>query len=146
MHHDIHKNAIRYFIACLSPFPVFAQDATQTSLVVEPSVARTIEGLPNGPKAVNPIRKVDYQEAMMPHATTSSITTRYEYVSKNLLNLNSLQRTKQGIIQSQTISLCGLIDIVGASSSLLNFDAPAPRGGSKPLNSFSRKISDALAG
>ena len=102
----------------------FAQEDTEP-LTVEPAVSKVVEGLA-GTTASRPLRQAAYQTDLAPSGATTSASTTYESIAKNVWGVTTVQRIKTGWIQTRTVSLCGLIDLVGASTSVMQFENSIP--------------------
>lgn len=105
--------------------PCFAEDEDSQSLTVEPTVSKAIEGLVSV-TASRPLRQVEYQSALAPSGVTTDASATYEFISKNVWGVTTVQRIKTGVIQTRTVSLCGLIELVGASTSVMQFENSIP--------------------
>ena len=102
----------------------FAEEDSQP-LSVEPAVSKVVEGLA-GATASRPLRHAAYQTELAPSGATTSASTTYESLSTNVWGVTTVQRIKTGWIQTRTVSLCGLIDLVGASTSVMQFENSIP--------------------
>jgi hypothetical protein len=102
----------------------FAEEDSQP-LTVEPAVSKVVESLAAA-AASRPLRRAVYRTELAPSGATTSASTTYEPVSKNVWGVTTVQRIKTGWIQTRTVSLCGLIDLVGASTSVMQFENSVP--------------------
>jgi hypothetical protein len=113
------------FFAFLLPIACLAEEEPQTLLTVEPSVASAVELLAEG-DVQRPVRIVEYQTSVSPSRATAAASATYERLGKNVWGISTVQKTGNSVIQSRSLSLCGLIELLGATSATLQIDSRVP--------------------
>ena len=106
--------------AALALQPCLAAEEPQ-ALTVDPGVAQVVEGLAKtSPSRL--VRHVVYRTEFAPAGRIMPASASYESIGGNVWGISTEQTMPNGAIQTRTVSLCGLIDLVSASTSIMHFD------------------------
>lgn len=92
---------------------------------IEPAVAASVQALAVA-SAPRRLLRASYRLDMSSQGSSTSTQAMYEALPNNMLGVDSVLRTAGGASQVRAISLCGLFDLVGASTAQARSEVQVP--------------------